>query len=277
MNSTVQLQLLGAFRLTCDTTPINLANAPRLQSLLTYLALQPPLAHQRQQLAFRLWPDSSDKQAQTNLRKQIYRLRHEFPEIEAVLAIDPYTILRRPEISWSVDAVDLETAITCAAASQDRHQARALLEQAIRLYQGELLPGGYDEWLGPPRERLQRLYGSTLEQLTHILADQGDDARAIDYAHRLLQHDPLHEESYRQLMQLYARTDHRSAALRTFHTCAEIFGQELGVEPSAITCDLYEQIRRGESPCLRPAPIRKRLHLGQAVETPRFDLTLTKA
>ncbi|MFH0837746.1 MAG: bacterial transcriptional activator domain-containing protein, partial [Patescibacteria group bacterium] len=43
------------------------------------------------------------------------------------------------------------------------------------------------------------------------------------------------EEVYRTLMRLFALTDDRAAALRTFHSCATLLRQELDVAPSPAT------------------------------------------
>lgn len=64
MTPSLHLQLLGGFHLDYDQRPISLANAPRLQSLLAYLALSPAIPHRRQHLAFLLWPDSAENSDQ---------------------------------------------------------------------------------------------------------------------------------------------------------------------------------------------------------------------
>jgi hypothetical protein len=46
----------------------------------------------RQRLAFRLWPDSTEQQAQTNLRKVLHTLRHALPEADRWLDVGPRTL-----------------------------------------------------------------------------------------------------------------------------------------------------------------------------------------
>jgi two-component SAPR family response regulator len=76
----------------------------------------------------------------------------------------------------------------------------------VTLYRGDLLPGCYDEWILSERERLHQLYLTALERLATALGESGAHAEAITYAQRLLEHDPLREETYRLLMGLYAAT-----------------------------------------------------------------------
>ncbi|MEZ4617355.1 MAG: BTAD domain-containing putative transcriptional regulator [Caldilineaceae bacterium] len=68
---------------------------------------------------------------------------------------------------------------------------------------------------------------------------------AIVGAQRLLQLDPLHEATHRQLMRLLAQSDQRSAAL-THETCRHLLATELAVTPDETTTALAEQIRTGE-------------------------------
>jgi len=84
MSSTLHIRLLGEFSLLCDDAPLTTVNTPRLQSLLAYLVLHRDVPQPRQQLAFLLWPDSSESQARTNLRNLIHQLRQALPQANTV-------------------------------------------------------------------------------------------------------------------------------------------------------------------------------------------------
>jgi DNA-binding SARP family transcriptional activator len=47
----------------------------------------------------------------------------------------------------------------------------------------------------------------------------------------MVKQDPLDEESYRQLMRLYALKGDRAGALRAYHRCETTLRRELDVEP----------------------------------------------
>lgn len=68
MSPSVHVRLLGEFSVTTDVAPVSGLNRARLQSLLAYLLLHRTSPQSRQQLAFLFWPDTTDRQAQTNLR-----------------------------------------------------------------------------------------------------------------------------------------------------------------------------------------------------------------
>lgn len=62
---TLHIQLLGNFWLRQGDEPVTSVNTLRLQALLAYLVLQRDRPVLRQQLAFQLWPNSSERQART--------------------------------------------------------------------------------------------------------------------------------------------------------------------------------------------------------------------
>lgn len=116
--------------------------------------------------------------------------------------------------------------------------------RAVELYRGDLLPGCFDEWIIPERERLFGQYLTALDQLLDLLEHRQSSPSAIIYAQRRLQHDPLHEQSYRRLMRLYASVQDRAAAVRVYQACCAALRTELGVDPSPATQALYAQALR---------------------------------
>jgi DNA-binding SARP family transcriptional activator len=114
-----------------------------------------------------------------------------------------------------VDVAAFEHALHRAEeAGDDERRIQAALEEAVGCYTGDLLPALYDEWILSARERLRSLFLQALDRLIVLLESQRAYTQAIAYAVQLLQHDPLHEATYRRLMRLYALNHDRTAALR---------------------------------------------------------------
>ena len=88
VTSTLRIRMLGAFEARYGDEPIADLRSTRVQELLAYLLLHSGVAHPRRQLAFLFWPDSSEAQAHTNLRKVIHSLRLALPDSEEYLRID---------------------------------------------------------------------------------------------------------------------------------------------------------------------------------------------
>jgi DNA-binding SARP family transcriptional activator len=188
----------------------------------------------RRYLASLFWPDASESQALTNLRNLLHKLRQVLPDSDQFLQTDLQTVQWHPDAPCTLDVADFTRLI--------RSSARSDLEQAIRLYRGDLLPSCYDEWIAPERERLLHVFLDALEKLILQAETDHDYSAALSYAKQLLRQDPLREETYRQLMRLHALNDDRAAAIHIYHTCVTTLQRELGVEPSPPTRQAYEQL-----------------------------------
>jgi DNA-binding SARP family transcriptional activator/predicted ATPase len=239
---TLEIQLLGEFRLCYEHQPVTQINTPRLQTLLAYLLLHRGAAQSRQQLAYLFWPDSSDSQARTNLRNAIFQLRSVLPAADSFLVVGAQTIQWRAEAPFAFDVADFEQALHDAGEASAVAARRTALERAIERYGGDLLPGCYEDWLLQERERLQQRYMTALDQLITVLEGQQETRLAIEYAQRLLHQDPLRESTYTRLMQLHAQAGDRAAALRVYHTCTTTLARELGVDPDPQTQSVYEHL-----------------------------------
>ncbi|MFL5803257.1 MAG: BTAD domain-containing putative transcriptional regulator [Roseiflexaceae bacterium] len=249
----LHIQFLGGFRLRLDDTPVTALDHPRLQALLAYLVLRRAMPQTRQQLAFLLWPDSSETQARTNLRTLLHRLRQALPHADQFLYVDSQVVQWRPTAHWTLDVADFEQALAQTADQGGNGPVPgATLLEAVELYSDDLLPGWYDDWVLLEREQLRERFLKALEQLIELLEGEHDYVRAITSAQRLLRYDPLHELTYQRLMRLHMLSDDRASALRTYQTCATVLERELGVEPSAATRAVYEQVLRIEAPAGPP-------------------------
>ena len=104
----------------------------------------------RQQVAFQLWPDSSEEQARNNLRKVLHQLRHALPDYDRFLYIDSRTVQWRADAPYTLDVDEFASGLQRAAARPDDPAAQqTLLTEAIAHYQGDLLPSCYEEWIIP--------------------------------------------------------------------------------------------------------------------------------
>jgi DNA-binding SARP family transcriptional activator len=252
----LQIQLLGTFLLRYDGEPLAGLHQARLQSLLAYLLLHRAVPQARQQLAFLFWPDSSEPQAYSNLRKALSTLRTTLPDAEQFLSIDAKVVQWRLDAPFTLDVADFEQHLTESERARqkgDMMNAQAHLEMATELYAGDLVPECYDDWIVPERERLRERFLEALMQLSKWFEQARAYQAAIRQANRLLRSDPLHEETYRRLMRLHVLNGDRAAALRTYHTCAASLQRELGVKPSPPTQKAYAQLLHLETAPLAPA------------------------
>lgn len=115
----LQIQLLGGFHLLYGNESLTAEFSPRAVRLLAYLLLYPKTPLSRVQVAYTFWTDSSDRQARTNLRRELHALRRIFPPIEQYVEIGPQTLCWNPTILIELDLAHFERALNNANAATD--------------------------------------------------------------------------------------------------------------------------------------------------------------
>jgi DNA-binding SARP family transcriptional activator/predicted ester cyclase len=236
----LEIRLLGGFSIV-DSEPVPGLATGRLQSLLGYLLLHRGVPQQRQRLAFLFWPDTPEAQAHTNLRTLVHRLRRALPHPERFLQVDGHTLLWRVDAPCTLDVAQFEAAATEEASLPQ-------LRRAIALYRGDLLPGCYEQWIEPERERLRQLFARAVERAADCLEAQRDYRGALEYAQQRVRHDPLDEVGYRRLMRLHALAGDRTGVLRAYQRCVSTLEAELGVEPDPATREAYARLLESGAP-----------------------------
>jgi DNA-binding SARP family transcriptional activator len=249
----IRIELLGTLRFTFGQSLITSVNTNRMRSLLAFLVLHGESMQSREQLASLLWPESTDAQARTNLRQLLHNLRRALPIECSLLVSDNHTVRWLSDSSCAIDVVEFEAAARAAASAREPAAEREALEQAARLYQDDLLPDLYDDWLRPKREQLRLQFAEILSRLAAWSEKEGDFPAGIRHAARLLALDPLREGYYQILIRLHMRNHDRSSAIRVYHQCLRNLQRELGVSPSRETQDLLKQALKSEDEPSRPA------------------------
>src|SRR5437764_181937 len=151
----MQINLFGNLRISVGGQPVTAVNTNRLHSLIAYLILHGDAPQPRERLAFMLWPGSSESQARTNLRQLLHHLKRALPAGCDLLVTDHFAVRWRRDASCSIDTVDFQAAIAEAGAARtegDRAREIRALETAAQLYEDDLLPALYDDWIAPLRE-----------------------------------------------------------------------------------------------------------------------------
>ncbi len=241
------IRLLGNFQMAWAGEPVAGMNQARLQELLAYLALRRGRPLPRQSTAFLFWPDSSERQALTNFRHLLHRLRKTLPEADRFLAVDDLTAQWRDDPACQVDAVAFEAALARARGAADPDERAEQLQRATALYGGEFLPGCYSDWALVERERLAQENARALQQLIVLHEKRRQYREAIGFARELLRYDPLNEPAYTDLMRLHALNGDRAAALHAYHSCATLLRRELDVAPGWAARQMYERLLMQES------------------------------
>jgi ABC-type oligopeptide transport system substrate-binding subunit/DNA-binding SARP family transcriptional activator len=281
----LSLYLLGPPHLELDGEVLDIGRRKAV-ALIAYLAVTRQ-GQARDALATLFWPEYDQSRARAALRRTLSTLNRALGG--AWIEADRETI----DLAWDDDLwVDVKAFHRQLAEVQSHGHPEAEtcpdclshLAEAASLYRDDFMAGftlrdspGFDDWQFFQAESLRRELAGALERLVCSHCAMGEYEPAVDYARRWLRLDPLHEEAHCWLMQLYAWTDQRPAALRQYQECVRILEEELGIAPSEETTTLYELIQSGElsrGAVLFPAPRPLRpsapLHLRPSAPLPAF-------
>jgi DNA-binding SARP family transcriptional activator len=272
----LHVSLLGEQAITDDRAGTVRARSSRTVVLVAFLVVHAGSPQARQHIAGLFWPESTDAQALTNLRRELHHLRQVLGD-EPSLVVTPRDLCWRDTKTCRVDVrvFDIERKAALAAAGDSdgilRHATAA-----IAAYGGDLLPGVYDDWLLDARAQLERQCVDLCDLAGAARARTGDLAGAVNAARRRIQLQPLEEVGYRTLMTLQADLGDRAGAMSTYHHCASVLERELGVVPDAATRKVFQRLmahaRLAESSPVaakpaagRPGPAAARL-IGRSAE-----------
>lgn len=245
-----RIELLGGLSAARGEQVVTHFETRKAGALLAYLAFYADRRHSREVLAELLWPDEETDATRARLRQTLACLRRALhaarsdagDEPDSALVLTDGITVQLNGGRFSTDVMGFEECLARAGQAASPEARIPHLSRAIDLYRGELLPGFYEEWIAPERDRLLDQYLGALRRLADALAETGDLEGAIDRARRVVAADPLREESHRYLMRLYARTDRWSELRRQYRELEAVLREELHTAPSRATRKLLEEL-----------------------------------
>ena len=185
----LEIRLLGRFELRLDGEPIEISSRPS-RMLLSYLVLTRMKQHPREKIAGLIWPDSTETNARKNLRQALWRLRKAIGE--AYLLNDTQSIAFNPTSDFWLDVAVLEE-------KEQQH-----IVDAISAYEGELLPGFYDDWILLERDRLEAIYERKMHQFIEQLIQEQRWEDVLNWGEHWIAKGQIPEAAYRALMRAHA-------------------------------------------------------------------------
>ena len=218
---------------------------PKRLALLAYLAMTATKGFQRRDLLLPLfWPELSESRARNALRQAVHQLRR---------ALGPDVVRSRGTDMLAVD----ESLLWCDAREFEGALQRGALDDAVALYNGDLLPGfvvegasEFDRWLDDTRVFLRRRAARAAWALADRRARAGDAAGAVESAQRAGALGFDDEAGLRQLLTLLDRVGDTAGALEAYAAFTRRLERETGKEPSSDTTALVAAIRTRSGPAL---------------------------
>jgi DNA-binding SARP family transcriptional activator len=236
----LSFQLLGGFGIRdAQGEEIRLASR-KGRALLAFLAVRAGESQGRDRLATLLWEEADEELARSSLRQALAAIRKALPaETHDVLIADS------DSLQIAIDMIESDL----GALHRALHiGTRAAYQQALNLHRGELLEGldarsgAFEEWLTHERLVLRKQIVDIAQKLSTLCLAQDDLDGALLACTRWVALEPLNEQVHRTLMELHARRNAYSEALRQYQTCRDHLRRELDVAPEPATEQLYRDL-----------------------------------
>lgn len=249
----LRVHLLGPFQLWRGSEEVEAAAWRRQKARQLFLLL---LTHRgsslhREQIVETLWPESDPESAERDFKVaynallsllEPNRKRH---APSAFILSDHGRYGIRPHADIRTDVAEFDALIAAAdhMLHSDPVAARERYRQALALYQGDYLEEyPYEEWAHQERRRLRNRYLRAAERLARSLLAGERPEEALDVCQALLAHDNCWEPAYQIMMSAYAQLGNQPEVLRTYRRCLDLLQSELGVEPTPLTIETFQQL-----------------------------------
>jgi LuxR family maltose regulon positive regulatory protein len=256
MNSSKNLKFSWFGSPTIESSKVSLHLETRKSvALLAFIALS-PAPPSRENLAVLFWPEYDQSHALGNLRRNLSSLNKILgPEIiradrETISFADTSLIWQDINEFQALlsnvkihDHIEIEKCPECINS----------LEKACTLYRGDFLDGlnlrdcpEFDDWQYLQREHFRSEFAFILHNLALAYSSSGNWEKAIGKVRHWISLDRMNEVAQRLLIQLYAQSGQRNAALHQFEEYSQWLLNELGQSPEPATVTLIEKIQAGE-------------------------------
>ena len=203
--------------------------------LLGYLSYNLNQNHHRDELVDIVWPDLDVDRGRVCLSSAVYSLRRQLepPDVPAgsVLITNRFDVRLNPQ-TVTTDLQEFAFNIERAAAITEARDRLTLLESAINLYRGELLPGCQEDWVGEARDRISLQYLKSARSAIQILEELGDPERALEIAMQASACVPDREDAHYEAIRLLRLVGKDHDAARQYRNLEMVLEKRWERKPS---------------------------------------------
>ena len=149
------------------------------------------------------------------------------------------------EFSYRIDTEDFDRLLSEGENARRARQFEECIrayESALTLYRGEFMQGSYEPWVEEQRTYYREQYLRLLEALAGVAQTAADWPKVMQLAQLIIRDDQFREDIHCMVMRAHAALGNRGAVKDQFEGLKRLLANELGVEPSAETRKLYQQL-----------------------------------
>lgn len=245
---TLHIRLFGGLEMSIGGKRIAPESMRRqkVKTLLAILALNQGKEILRDRLAALLWPDSPSDTARHNFYSTWSLLKTGLSLPDGTC---PYLVRLQHSCKLESEFVTSDVAefdSLCNRLLFNEYGSEAwgpLYARLDEVYGGELLPSERDNHIivQAREEYLSRLVDALVSAASYFY-ENNELRTALWFARAAAARDPLREDAYAMLMRVQIAHGQRTAALDTFFKCRHHLSENLGIDPSKQTIDLYRDI-----------------------------------
>ncbi len=150
-----------------------------------------------------------------------------------------------PEFSYRIDIEEFDRLLSegeNARRARNFDECVRTYEQALTLYRGEFMQGSYELWVEEQRTYYREQYLRLLESLAGVAETAADWQKAMQLAQLIVREDQFREDIHCMILRAHAALGNRGAVKEHYEGLKRMLENELGVQPSAETRKLYQQL-----------------------------------
>ncbi|MFL7868287.1 MAG: tetratricopeptide repeat protein [Anaerolineales bacterium] len=195
----------------------------------------------KEQIGQVFWPDIEEpSRLKIRFKNDIYRLRRAVGSDAILFDNDLYSFNRSLDYEYDVDA--FEDYLFQAKLTTESETQISLLQKAVELVKGHFLEDINGTWVLPERERLNKLFLSTLMTLANLLKNTNQVREALTICQRAINHEPSFEAAYKMAMKIHTQLNDRISAIRLYEAYTAMMINELDLPPSPEMEALYKSL-----------------------------------
>ncbi len=237
----LMIRMFGGFEFCVNGHGIDGLQGDRAKSILGRLLLCSGNSLQRAPLADELWPESTEKQARTNLRRELHTLRNRHRIFHECICSDSLSITWKSPTNFEFDVDSFNSGYEGFKNDTNNSSRQKSGEHLLGLPNGVLLPGQYGEWIEKQRTLIDSRWLYVAEELFSEYKKHNAIQDAMRVAREITYRFPYKESAYLQIMQMHLLQGDKAMALQTYHQCATVLQADVGAEPSSELKSLYNR------------------------------------
>lgn len=254
----MNFRLLGLLEVRKEGRTVELARG-RERSLLALLLLNANRPLSTDHLVEELWPNRQPEHAAKTLQLYVSRLRKTIGAERLRTTPTGYAIEVAPD-ELDVSRFERLTAEgRVALDASDPGRALNLLREALQLWRGPPLADfRFESFAQAEIRRLEGLHTATRADFVDARMSRGDTNGVTAELEKLIDDNPLWERPRQQLMLALYRNGRQADALELYRDTRNLFGEQLGIEPSPELQQLQRAILNHDPALQPPTPTPRR-------------------